>query len=172
MALLSTVLGVAAPSLSRFFRGRGLDSETQRFLALTRLAQSRAVAEGVPMIVWVDDDASRYGLQAEFTYTDEDEQAVEFEVEKDLQVETPTWATSSNRVVASVNLRASNVSPIPRDATRLRFPPEGFVPTENPPWVKFRERREDATGNPLWVAQSRNGRQYEIWTNEPPLQRR
>ncbi|NJM55576.1 MAG: prepilin-type N-terminal cleavage/methylation domain-containing protein, partial [Verrucomicrobiae bacterium] len=48
MALLIVTTTFLAPQLSEFFRGRSLDSEAKRFLALTRLAQSRAVAEGVP----------------------------------------------------------------------------------------------------------------------------
>lgn len=172
MALLSTVLGVAAPSLSRFFRGRSLDSEAERFLALTRLAQSRAVAEGVPMVVWVDDEEGTYGLQAEFTYTDEDAQAVDFKVDKDVQVQAPLEQAGTNRLIAPMNLRALNVRPIPRDATRLRFLPEGFVGTENPEWIRFREARDDDRGTTLWVAQSRNRLRYELWTNEPPTRRR
>ena len=50
MATLAIVLSVAAPSLARFFRGRSLDSEARRFLTLTRYGQSRAVAEGEPMV--------------------------------------------------------------------------------------------------------------------------
>ena len=50
MALLAMVLAVSAPALSRFFKGRTLDSEAHRFLALTRHAQQRAVSEGVPVV--------------------------------------------------------------------------------------------------------------------------
>src|SRR5262249_19567201 len=62
MALLAIVLGISAPSLSRFFRGRSLESEAQRFLALTRHAQSRAVSEGVPMVVWLWPKQRSYGM--------------------------------------------------------------------------------------------------------------
>src|SRR5262249_35221447 len=54
MTLLAIVLAIASPALSRFFKGRGLDNEARRFLALTRHAQSRAVGEGVPMVLWFD----------------------------------------------------------------------------------------------------------------------
>ena len=56
MALLTMVISLTAPSLSRFFRGRTLDSEARRLLALTRSGQSRAVSEGMPMDLWVDAD--------------------------------------------------------------------------------------------------------------------
>ncbi|MCX6930914.1 MAG: prepilin-type N-terminal cleavage/methylation domain-containing protein, partial [Verrucomicrobia bacterium] len=53
MALLTIVISLTAPSLSKFFRGRTLDSEARRLLALTRSGQSRAVSEGMPMDLWV-----------------------------------------------------------------------------------------------------------------------
>ena len=59
MALLTIVISLTAPSLSRFFHGRTLDSEARRLLALTRSGQSRAVSEGMPMDLWVDADARR-----------------------------------------------------------------------------------------------------------------
>src|ERR1043166_3717524 len=46
MTLLVAVISIALPSLGGFFRGRTLDSEARRMLALTRQGQSRAVAEG------------------------------------------------------------------------------------------------------------------------------
>src|SRR5512143_2179039 len=54
MALLTIVISLTAPKLSRFFHGRTLDSEARRLLALTRSGQSRAVSEGLPMDLWVD----------------------------------------------------------------------------------------------------------------------
>ena len=42
MTLLVVVIALVAPSLGNFFRGRDLDSESTRFLALARYARSRA----------------------------------------------------------------------------------------------------------------------------------
>src|SRR5437667_286619 len=86
MALLSIVLAVSAPALSNFFRGRNLDSEARRFVSLTRYAQSRAVSEGVPMIVWMDIRQGTYGLQQEPGYTPLDEKAVDFVLSKGLRI--------------------------------------------------------------------------------------
>ena len=52
LSLLTAVIAIAAPTLSRFFQGRYVDTEAQRVLELTRYATSRAVAEGVPMVLW------------------------------------------------------------------------------------------------------------------------
>src|ERR1035441_8861833 len=65
MALLTIVISLTAPKLSRFFHGRTLDSEARRLLALTRSGQSRAVSEGVPMDLWVDAELGMFGLEAE-----------------------------------------------------------------------------------------------------------
>src|SRR5688572_21325907 len=78
MALLAIILAVSAPSLSRFFKGRGLESEAQRFMALTRHAQSRAVSEGVPMVLWLETKQRLYGLNAEKSFIENDPRAEQF----------------------------------------------------------------------------------------------
>src|SRR5437773_996832 len=87
MALLLIVVGVALPSLKSFFRGRNLDSEARRFLSLTRYGQSRAVSEGVPMVLWMDPRRGAYGLQQQAGYTDGDSNAVRFVLSEDTRVE-------------------------------------------------------------------------------------
>src|SRR5882762_3727281 len=87
MAMLLIVLGVAAPSLSNFFRGRTLDSEARRFVSLTRYGQSRAVSEGVPVVLWIDAKQGAYGLKQGAGYTDLDTKAVNFDLNKDLVIE-------------------------------------------------------------------------------------
>src|SRR5438132_9607959 len=87
MAMLLIVISVAFPSLKGFFRGRNLDSEARRFLSLTQYGQSRAVSEGVPMVLWIDARRGAYGLRAQPGYTDSDGKAVEFALGDDLQVE-------------------------------------------------------------------------------------
>lgn len=176
MALLLVVLSLAAPSLARFFRGRDLELETRRFLALTRYGQSRAVADGIPMILWLDEGQGRYGLEAEFTYLEDDTQSVEFEVDTDLEVQTAPLVRS-----VSLPLDLPKALPAPslgsqrpkevRDLVLFRFTPDGFVSESSPPWVVFRAKRAEEARAALWVAQSRNRLSYEIWTNEPPLLR-
>jgi Tfp pilus assembly protein FimT len=63
MALLCAIVIAAAPMLSRFFRGQTVAGEGQRFLAMTRYAQSRAVSEGVPMVVWLNAQDGSYGVK-------------------------------------------------------------------------------------------------------------
>lgn len=174
LALLLTVLGFAAPTLARFFRGRELDSEALRFLALTRHGQSRAVAEGVPMVLWLDPEQRRYGLEAEATYLELDDQAREFELAEGLEIEV-----FQPRLPGQMAARAPELPPLPAspDSARprslqnlfwIRFTPEGALAETGPEWIAFRQVRDDQVEGELWVAPSRNGLRYEIWTNQPP----
>src|SRR5438128_2340756 len=87
MALLLIVLGVAFPSLKSFFQGRNLDAEARRFLSLTHYGQSRAVSEGLPMMLWIDAPGRAYGLQVQTGYTETDDKAVQYTLDKDLDVQ-------------------------------------------------------------------------------------
>lgn len=68
MLLLTTAMAMLTPGVSGFFRGRRLDDEARRLWALTRYAQELAVAEAVPIAVWVDPAEGRYGLESEPGY--------------------------------------------------------------------------------------------------------
>ena len=106
MATLLIVVAVAFPSLKNFFRGRNLDAEAHRLLALTRYGQSRAVSEGVPMVLWIDAENGRYGLQTQTGYADTDAKAVQFTIDDQLTLEV-----SANRT-----------GPATRDRHRCRVP--------------------------------------------------
>lgn len=182
MAMLLTVLSLAAPSLARFFRGRGLDSEAHRFLALIRYAQQRAVSEGVPMVVWLDPEQRLYGLEAESSYLERDDLAVEFRVDEKVEVEAELPPTSnlltefmdlSTQLAPSLDLTPETErSTAVKDLVWFRFNPDGFITENLPRWVEFRELREQGNPARLWVAQSLNRLSYEIWTNQPALLRR
>src|SRR5438445_12373203 len=83
MTVLAIAVSITAPALSSFFRGRTLDSEARRFLSLTRHGQSRAVAEGIPMELWVDAVHQTYGLEAEPTFEPSDSKAVNIQMDSD-----------------------------------------------------------------------------------------
>lgn len=163
MALLATVLAVAAPSLSRFFRSRTLDSEACRFVALTRYAQSRAVSEGVPMLLWIDCEAGRYGLVAESVFVNEDDKAIEFALAENLEIEVESQ---------------SLIPPQPRGLTALsrmggqlqiiRFTPDGFIDESSPERIAIRQG-DDAI---VWIGLSRTRLNYEVQTEgQVPVRR-
>jgi len=192
LAVLATVLAVSAPSLGRFFRGRSLDSEAHRLLALTRHAQDRAVSEGIPMILWLDLDARRYGLLADPAWSiapagskasrldslplgtpavtlavlQDDPKARTFEVAEDLDIEVESNTVRTN-TMGSLEIRESSVASRPM----LRFQPDGFLPAMGPRWIRIAHRRLDsprAEGSQLWIAPGPNRSSYVIWTNQPP----
>ena len=162
MALLTIVLSVGAPALARFFRGRTLDSEARRFLSLTRYGQSRAVSEGVPMVLWIDAKQGLYGLEAEVGYLDEDRKALEFMLHEDLLVEVEQ--AEVRPLSSQWNRPTRRADSLPE----IRFTPDGFISETSPDAVLIREGEERA----VWIAQSRNRLHYEMQTNHLHYTRR
>jgi type II secretion system protein H len=143
MTILTIVITVAAPSMSSFFRGRTQDSEARRLLALIRYGQNRAVAEGVPTRLWINERAGTYGLELEPGYTDNDLKAVDFEVDKNLGLkvdETGIAPTKGNNLPA------------------IRFQPDGSIVAGSPTSISINE----GNSKPIWVVQTQNGLSYEI----------
>ncbi len=164
MAILIIVLAVSSPSLANFFRGRTLDSEARRFLSLTHHAQSRAVSEGIPMQLWIDDRARTYGLQADPGYTPDDPKAIQFEIAPDLQLEiTVSTTRPSGHGSTPTPAPAANNNNNNSAATTLRFQPDGALPPGNAPSIRFRGA-DDTT---LTLAPSRNRLNYEIQSDTP-----
>lgn len=157
LALLAMAVAVAAPSLSRFFRGRALDSETRRMLSLTRYAQSRAVSEGIPMVMWFKPEEKAYGVQAEMTYDESDRKAVEYTLDSNLELELPP---------------ASLLAPAPWKITTqiagnqpaIRFTPDGYVSDTSPVWVAV--KLSDET-DAVWLALDDHRVRYALQTVQP-----
>ena len=53
LALLAIAAAFVASSFGSFVRGRALNSEARRLLSLAQYGQSRAVSEGVPILLWI-----------------------------------------------------------------------------------------------------------------------
>jgi Tfp pilus assembly protein FimT len=88
MVLLLISAGLVAPRLSSFFRGRTLEQESRRLLDLTRYGRSRAVAEGVPVGLWIDASAGRYGLEILPGFATSDPRAVAYACDSSLTLST------------------------------------------------------------------------------------
>src|SRR5262245_1918099 len=161
MALLTVVLAIAFPSLRSFFRGRNLDSEARRFLALTRYAQSRAVSEGVPMVLWIDAKQRAYGLQAQAGYLDEDDKAVEFELDETLEFKVTT------PLVRPTSMQRNETASIAGNLPAIRYSPDGFIGPTSPDEVIIRQGDEDA----VVFAPNANRLNYEIQPTRPQLAR-
>ena len=155
MALLLMVIGVALPSLKGFLHGRNLDAEARRFLSLTRYGQSRAVSEGVPMVLWIDTRRGAYGLQQHAGYTDGDSNAVRFALSEELRVEIQTPVAAMQ--TGPLNQPVAGVGYVPM----IRFTPDGFIGEASPERIGFRQGKD----NPIWVVESTNRLKYEIEAN-------
>ena len=162
MALLLIVLAVAFPSLRHFFRGRNLDSEARRFLALTHYAQSRAVSEGVPMVLWIDAKQQTYGLQAQTGYLDVDDKAVEFKLDETLEFKVST------PLVVQSSMQRSQTASVAGNLPAIRYSPDGFIDQASPNEVIIRQGDEDA----VVFAPNANHLNYEIQPTRPQLARR
>ncbi len=90
MALLATIMAVAAPSLARSMRERTLEQEAVRLLALTEYARDEAASQGVPMVVWIDPEARSYGVEAKSGYGANTSRGKEFTLHPDVHFDKGT----------------------------------------------------------------------------------
>jgi type II secretion system protein H len=118
LALLVVITSITAPAMARFIRGRALDSEARRMMALLHAAQSRAVSEGVPMMFWIDAKQNSYGLTAETSGQNGDAKAEELAVDSTLQLSVPASGTGAPTLFN--NLPA------------IKFLPDGTVDENSP----------------------------------------
>lgn len=123
LVLLAIIATFVAAKMSSFVQGRALNFEARRLLSLTHYAQSRAVSEGVPMLLWVNAAASTYGLTAQSSYNDPegDAHAVTYTIDPSLRLETPTGEVTpvSEQEDEKLGLTTDGIA-------YLRFTPDGF----------------------------------------------
>jgi type II secretion system protein H len=148
LALLVIITSLAAPAMSNFIRGQALGSEARRMLALIHAGQSRAVSEGLPMVLWVDEKQGAYGLQAETTGQNGDPKA-------------ETLAVDSTLQIAVLNTGLATPTTF-NNLPAIRFLADGTVDENSPQTLRLM----DAQGNALWLVESRSRNGYEISDTE------
>ena len=148
LALLVVITSLAAPAMANFIRGRALDSEARRLFALIHAGQSRAVSEGMPMVLWVDEKNGLYGLQAETTGQNGDPKAETLSVDSTLQMAVLT--TGLGTPTTFNNLPA------------IRFLADGTVDENSPQTLQL----TDSAGVSRWLVETRNHMGYEIRDTE------
>jgi type II secretion system protein H len=144
LSLLVIIVSIAAPAMSRFIRGRALDSEARRLAALMHAGQSRAVSEGAPMLLWLDEKGGVYGLQAETTGQGGDTKAENLSVDSTLQMAVQTIGAGSP--VLFNNLPA------------IKFLADGTVDENSPQSVQL----QDSAGFARWLVLGKTRMGYEI----------
>jgi prepilin-type N-terminal cleavage/methylation domain-containing protein len=164
MAILTVAVSVTAPALSNFFRGRTLDSEARRLLAMTRGGQNRAVSEGLPMDLWLDTANNKVGLEAEPSFEKQDPKAQEFELDSGLKLEVVKQPVVLRSMVPLNPNQPLSVASVPRviltraNLPTIRFLPDGTFSETSPEKLKLSGR----DGSALWLAQTRDKLSYEI----------
>ena len=169
MALLVIVIAVTFPSLQTFFRGRTLESEGRRFLTLTRYAQSRAVAEAIPMTLWIDPLEGTYGLEAQKGFLDRDDKSVEYVVDEKLDIEVTQAGLSGAQMTREQQLRRRTINTALNAHSEIRFAPDGSVDVMSAQAVRIGETSDEDRA--LWVVLAENRNGYEV-QNEAPNQTR
>ncbi len=151
LALLVVITSLAAPAMARFVRGRALDSEARRLFALMHAGQSRAVSEGMPMVLWVDEKKGVYGLSAETA----SKTATRSDQTDDPNAETLTLDSTLQIAVMNLGLGAPTTF---NSLPAIRFLPDGTVDEDSPHTVQL----TDAAGFSRWLLESRDRFGYEI----------
>lgn len=143
MALLVVAVCMVAPRMSDFVRGRALDSEARRLLALTDAGQSRAVSEGMPMVLWFNQKQNACGLQEETPPKGGDLKAENVAISDSVQIAPVTKGS----------LGATTFNSLPA----IRFLPDGTIDENSPQKLQLTEGREA-----LWLIELQNHTGYEI----------
>jgi type II secretion system protein H len=151
MVLLLIVASLVAPRMSSFFRGRALSSEARRMLSLINYAQSRAIASGLPVLLWIDPAASTYGMEIQASHAS-DEPHLTYTAEPSLTFEIPAAADQP------VSEDGDETLGLPENRPAIRFHPDGFFDDVSVARIVIRQGDEAA----LELVPTANRLGYEI----------
>jgi type II secretion system protein H len=155
LALLVIITSFAAPGMANFIRGRALDSEARRLFSLTHEAQGRAVSEGMPMLLWVDEKNGAYGVQEEATGKTGRKAKAD-----DPKAENLTMDSTLQIAVMNAGLGApTTFNKLPA----IRFLPDGTVDENSPQTLQL----TDSAGFMRWLLLNRMRTGYEISDTKP-----
>jgi prepilin-type N-terminal cleavage/methylation domain-containing protein len=143
MVLLVVAISIVVPRMTEFMRGRALDSEARRMLAIMHAGQARAVSEGMPVMLWIDEKKNGYGIEEETPAQKTDPQA-------------ESYTADDNVKVAVMNLNGSGTTF--NSLPAIRFLADGTADENSPQAVKL----TGYNGGALWLLESADRRGYEI----------
>jgi prepilin-type N-terminal cleavage/methylation domain-containing protein len=152
MAILAIGAAFVAPNMTSFFHGRVLSSEARRMLSLIHYGQSRAIAEGVPVLLWLNTRDATYGLSIQSGYVEADDRASSFTLEPGLTMETPLTDP------APVSELGDETFGVPSGLAVIRFLPNGFFDEISTPKIVIHQGSEGA----LELIPTANRLSYEI----------
>lgn len=144
LSLLVIITSVATPAMARFIRGRALDTEARRMISFLHAAQSRAVSEGQPIMVWINEKTGGYGLAAETSGQNGDPKADELELDSTLAIAVGSMGSGGQTLFN--NLPA------------IRFLADGTIDENSPQTLKL----TDADGFSRLLAETKLRTGYEV----------
>jgi prepilin-type N-terminal cleavage/methylation domain-containing protein len=158
LVILAITAVFVSTSMARFFRGRALNFEARRLLSLTHYGQSRAVSEGVPVVLWINPANSTYGLSLQSTYTfndqpDGDRLAVTYTSDPTVSLEIGTGGAQPG-----MSEQDDERLGMPEGVSYIRFNPDGFFDETSAVKIFLRQANEEG----LELVQTRNRLGYEI----------
>lgn len=160
MALLVTLAAVAVPMLARSMRGHNLDGQADRLLALTEYGRDEAVSQGIPMVMWIDVDGSRFGVDAKPGYgsVGENARAREYALQDDAHFDA-----LGQGMVPSLPSAQGQSTGVASGGTHggvivAEFAPDGTLDPGSLPSVRVVDR----AGESLTVSQTSDAYGYEI----------
>jgi type II secretion system protein H len=136
MAIVTILMAVVAPSLSRSIRGHKLEEEAKRFLALTEYARDEAMSQGVPMVVWINSSTEHFGLDPKVDY----------------------YGSKTHRDFALNEDVKFDASTPPTGATVVEIAPNGIPATTSAPSIRL----VDHFGSAIVISQRSDGLGYAI----------
>jgi prepilin-type N-terminal cleavage/methylation domain-containing protein len=151
MVLLLIVASLVATQMSSFFRGRALSSEARRMLSLINHGQTRAVAQGVPVLLWIDPTTSSYGLELQGSHA-HDDRPITYTADPSLTLETPAVADQP------VSEDGDETLGLGENLSSIRFNPDGFFDEASVTKIIIRQGTEGA----LEISPAANRLGYEI----------
>src|ERR1041385_8837511 len=131
MTVLTIAASITAPQLANFFRGRTLDSEARRLLALIRQGQNRAVSEGLPIDLWLDTQNGTYGLEAVLSYETQDPRAMNFTMDSNIHIELGQAPSENAGTRPSIVTTTSSASVPVRRSNHPNLPAIRFLPDDS-----------------------------------------
>jgi prepilin-type N-terminal cleavage/methylation domain-containing protein len=158
MTIMTILLSVVFPNLKGFFQGRNLDNEAMQFLALTRYGQNRAVAEGVPVELWVNPKEGSYGLGLVSGYGIKETKPITYTVDSSVKISVSTPPT--------ILVRSNYFTPAKGQfgaMAKIRFQPDGFISDASPENIYLRQGQNSQ----VWIAEAPTHMEYEIEIGQP-----
>jgi Tfp pilus assembly protein FimT len=154
MTLLTVVVSISMPMLANFFRGRALDNEARRILALTRHAQSLAISGGLPMVIWYDERNRKYGMEEDSAYNNNNENIYDknniyYNIDNDVVMEyvfvrRPSPVPQNDFTGSRGRFTSVPIAPTVNNAHRnfpsIRFLEDGTISEDSPEFIKIKGR--------------------------------